>query len=124
VKNWEKLARACRRYLDAYNDELADDVTLGSVGNDLRIIAIREVLPDGETEQLREKLRISEASAARRLNRISGALSELLRGGQDARDVRRAAIGILQGQEDRRLARVYGEANPPADPEPTEATNG
>ncbi len=56
--------------------------------------------------------------------RVDAALVELLRGGQDARDVRRAAIGILQGQEDRRLARVYGEANPPADPEPTEATNG
>lgn len=45
MKDWEKLARACRRYLDAYDDELADDTTLGSVGNDLRIIAIREVQP-------------------------------------------------------------------------------
>lgn len=43
MRDWEKLARACRRYLDAYNDEIADDITLGSVGNDLRIIAIREV---------------------------------------------------------------------------------
>lgn len=47
MRDWEKLARACRRYLDAYNDEIADDTVLGSVGNDLRIIAIREVLPSG-----------------------------------------------------------------------------
>lgn len=40
---WEKLARACRRYLDAYSDEPADDTALGSVGNDLRIVATREV---------------------------------------------------------------------------------
>lgn len=43
VTGWEKLARACRRYLDAYQDELADDTSLGSVGNDLRIVAAREV---------------------------------------------------------------------------------
>ena len=43
VNGWEKLARACRRYLDAYQDELADDISLGSVGNDLRIISAREV---------------------------------------------------------------------------------
>lgn len=42
VTGWEKLARACRRYLDACEDEPADDV-LGAVGNDLRIISTREV---------------------------------------------------------------------------------
>lgn len=43
VSGWERLARACRRYLDAYQDELADDTALGSVGNDLRIVVSREV---------------------------------------------------------------------------------
>lgn len=40
---WEKLARACRRYLDAYADSPAADDVLGAVGNDLRIVAAREV---------------------------------------------------------------------------------
>lgn len=43
ISGWEKLARACRRYLDAYEDEFADDTSLGSVGNDLRIVSAREV---------------------------------------------------------------------------------
>jgi hypothetical protein len=43
ISGWEKLARACRRYLDAYEDEFADDTSLGSAGNDLRIVSAREV---------------------------------------------------------------------------------
>ncbi len=47
--NWDKLARACRRYLDAFNDEIADDIALGSVGNDLKIVVTRE-LPSAATQ--------------------------------------------------------------------------
>lgn len=43
VTGWERLARACRRYLEAYDDSPTDDTCLGSVGNDLRIVSAREV---------------------------------------------------------------------------------
>lgn len=40
--NWDSIARACRRYLDCFDDPIADNIALGSVSNDLRIIVERE----------------------------------------------------------------------------------
>jgi hypothetical protein len=54
--DWEKIARACRRYLDCHSDRTADDIALGSVTNDLRNVVEREIAKlqrvwrEGDTE--------------------------------------------------------------------------
>ncbi|MFC3454042.1 hypothetical protein [Amycolatopsis speibonae] len=47
--NWDKITYACRRYLEVFNDDVADEIALGSLAERLKVVVNGEV-PSAATQ--------------------------------------------------------------------------